>query len=60
MLDFVQPQVAGYRCCRWWLDAKNMSELEWRAPLKSLAPREEPGLCTTFPFPGVPTRGRSY
>ena len=35
MLDFVQPQVAGYRSCRWWLDATNMWNSNCVAPLKS-------------------------
>ena len=35
MSYFVQPQVAGYRCCRWWLDAKNMWNSNGVAPLKS-------------------------
>ena len=35
MLDFVQPQVAGYRCCRWWLDATNTWNSNGVAPLKS-------------------------
>ena len=35
MLDFVQPQVAGYRSCRWWLDATNMWNSNGVAPLKS-------------------------
>ena len=59
MLDFVQPQVAGYRSCRLWLDATNM----WNSngvPSEKQRGAGRPGLCTTFPFPGVPTRGRSY
>ena len=35
MLDFVQPQIAGYRSCRWWLDATNMWNSNGVAPLKS-------------------------
>ena len=60
ILDFVQPQVAGYRSCRWWLDATNMWNSNGVAPLKSKGAQGGPGLCTPFPFPGVPTRGRSY
>ena len=58
MLDFVQPQVAGYRSCRWWLDATNMWNSNGVAALKSKGAQGD--LCTPFPFPGVPTRGRSY
>ena len=59
MLDFVQPQVAGYRSCRRWLDAKNMWNSNGVAPLKSKGRREARPLHH-FPLPRVPTRGRSY
>jgi hypothetical protein len=60
MLDFVQPQVAGYRSCRWWLDAKNMWNSNGVAPLKSKGVQGGQASAPPFPFPGVPTRGRSY
>ena len=53
MLDFVQPQVAGYRCCRWWLDAKNMWNSNGVAPLKSKECREARPLHP-FPLPRCP------
>jgi hypothetical protein len=40
MLDFVQPQVAGYRSCRWWLAATNMWNFELRGPFKKAKGRK--------------------
>ena len=48
MLDFVQPQVAGYRSCRWWLDATNMWNSNGVAPLKSKGAQ---GARPPHPFP---------
>jgi hypothetical protein len=54
MLDFVQPQVAGYRSCRWWwLDATNTWNSNGVAPLKSKGRRKARPLHP-FPLPRCP------
>jgi hypothetical protein len=54
MLDFVQPQVAGYRSCRWWLDATNMWNLNCVAPSKKQSDAREARPLRPFPLPRCP------